>query len=263
MMIACVGLGAGEECNVWNKFQNWYGALSPRRRTGYNVLVAVIVATLPCYCIGVYALVEGLPPVLRPRALATPTPIDPTPTTHLPTNTPLPDTPTATVTATETVEPTPTQMPTLTLTPTALPTETATEAPTETPTPTATESPTETVTPTATETATITATPEPTATSTRTTSGTIQPLPQVLVEPDSGPPNTTVTVSGELFAPQTEYLVYWDSPDEPIGIALTDAMGQFSVVFDVPAGAEEGRHRVMVELDGVVVAREPFTVTAP
>jgi hypothetical protein len=72
-----------------------------------------------------------------------------------------------------------------------------------------------------------------------------------------------VTVSGELFAPQTQYQVYWDSPEQPIGVALTDALGQFSLVFHVPAAAAEGRHRVIVELDGVVVAREPFTVTAP
>jgi len=250
---------------VWNKFQNWYGALSPRRRTGYNVLVAVIAATLPCYCIGVYALVEGLPPALRPRVLATPTPLDPTPTTNLPTNTPLPDTPTPTATATETIEPTPSQMPTLTHTPTAVPTETptitatVTEEPTETPTETATLEPS----PTVTETATVTETPEPAATNTPSISGTIQPLPQVLVEPDAGPPNTSVTVSGELFAPQTQYLVYWDSPDQPVGVALTDGLGQFSLAFNVPEAAEEGRHRVVVELDGVVVAREPFTVTAP
>lgn len=236
-----------------NKFQQWYGTLSPRRRTGYAVLLAVIVATIPCYCLGGYLLTQGVPPAFRPKVQPTPTQLDPTPTANLPTLTPLPDTPTPT----ETIEPTPTQMPTLTHTPTVLPTETETPLPTETPTETPT--PTGTFTPTAT--ATSTETPLATATNTPSISGTIQPLPQLRIEPRSGPKDAEVTISGRSFAPRTQYLVYWNTPDNPIGTVVTDDMGEMPpLVFSVPGTASIGRHQVVVELDGVVVARASFEV---
>lgn len=256
----CLGQGLeGEE--VPSKFQRWYGTLSRRRRTGYAVLLTVIVATIPCYCVGGYALTQGLPPAFQWMASPTPTRLDPTPTANLPTFTPMPDTPTVTM------EPTPTQMPTLTHTPTVLPTETATAMPTatmtETPTPTliATETPTPTLTSTATPTPTKTLLP--TATHTPSISGTIQPLPQLRIQPRSGPQNSDVTISGQFFAPRTQYLVYWNTLDNPVGTAVTDDLGQISpVIFKVPESASVGRHQVVVELDGVVVARASFEVTA-
>ena len=248
-----------------SKFSRWYGALSPRRRTGYGVLLAVIVATIPCYCIGVYVLTQGLPPAFLPKAQPTPTPLDPTPTANLPTPTPVPDTPVPT----ETIESTPTQMPTLT----ATPTETVTAVPTETETPTSTLTPTEepsatpteepSATPTATETLAPTETPVPTATNTPAISGTIQPLPQLRIEPRSGPMNTDVTISGQFFAPRAQYLVYWNTQEDQIGTVVTDDLGQIApVVFKVPEAASVGKHQVVVEADGVVVARASFSVTA-
>jgi hypothetical protein len=247
---------------VSGRFQRWYGSLAPRRRTGYSVLLAVIVATIPCYCIGGYVLTQGLPPALQPKVqpVASPTmTLEPTPTDR-PVETPVPNTPTPT----ETVLPTPTQMPTLTHTPTAQPTETETPTPTEaaTETPTATATPTETATETAT--LTPTETPLPTATNTPSISGTIQPLPQLVLDPQSGPENTSVSIRGAFFAPRTEYLVYWESPDQPIGTAVTDGIGQFSSMsYTIPAATPAGKYQVVVELDGVVVARAPFSVTAP
>jgi hypothetical protein len=238
-----------------SNFQRWYGTLSPRRRTGYAVLIAVIVATIPCYCIGAYVLIQGVPPAFQPKAQPTPTRLDPTPTANLPTSTPVPDTPVPT----DTIEPTPTQL-TLTLTPTALPTEIATLAPTETAT--ATETATETPTPTETATATPTESPSPTATNTPSISGTIQPLPQLRLEPRSGPRNSEVTISGLSFAPRTQYLVYWNTPENQVGTAETDDLGQIlPVIFTVPESASVGKHQVVVELDGVVVARASFEVT--
>jgi hypothetical protein len=72
-----------------------------------------------------------------------------------------------------------------------------------------------------------------------------------------------VTISGQSFAPRTQYQVYWDTPDNTIGTAVTDDMGQIpSVIFKVPETAREGKHQVVVELNEVVVARASFSVTA-
>jgi hypothetical protein len=195
----------------------------------------VIVATIPCYCIGVYALTQGLPPELLPRAQATPTRLDPTPTSNLPSAT-QPATPVPTVPApTATIEPTPTQMPTLTHTPTAAPTEAPTATPTETAVPTATHTP--------------------------SISGPVG-TPQLRIQPRSGPRNSDVQISGLNFVPQTQYLVYWNTPENQIGTAVTDGKGNIPpVTFKVPEAASVGKHQVVVELDGVVVARASFTVT--
>jgi hypothetical protein len=104
----------------------------------------------------------------------------------------------------------------------------------------------------------------PTATNTPAIAGTIQPLPQLRLDPQSGPENTTVTISGAFFAPRTEYLVYWESPDQPIGTAVTDGIGQFSsMVYTIPGATPVGKYQVVVELGGVVVARALFSVTEP
>jgi len=72
-----------------------------------------------------------------------------------------------------------------------------------------------------------------------------------------------VTISGQYFAPRMEYLLYWDTPDIPIGSVVTDDLGQLpSTTFKVPETAALGKHQVVIELNGVVVARAPFSVTA-
>jgi hypothetical protein len=72
-----------------------------------------------------------------------------------------------------------------------------------------------------------------------------------------------VTISGQSFAPRTQYLVYWDVPENQIGTAATDDLGQLPpVTFKVPEEASLGNHQVVVELEGVVVARASFSVTA-
>jgi hypothetical protein len=71
-----------------------------------------------------------------------------------------------------------------------------------------------------------------------------------------------VTLSGQFFAPRTQYRVYWNQPENQIAIALTDDLGQFSsVIFKVPETTSVDKHQVVVELDGVVVARASFEVT--
>lgn len=77
--------------------------------------------------------------------------------------------------------------------------------------------------------------------------------------------NTDITISGRFFAPRTQYLVYWDTLDVIIGNAVTDSLGQIpAMIYTVPSTASLGKHQVVVEkLDGVVVARASFSVTAP
>ena len=52
-------------------------------------------------------------------------------------------------------------------------------------------------------------------------------------------------------------------PENQIGTAATDDLGQLPpVTFEVPEEASLGNHQVVVELEGVVVARASFSVTA-
>jgi hypothetical protein len=93
--------------------------------------------------------------------------------------------------------------------------------------------------------------------------GPIQPVPQLKIQPRSGPRNSEMTISGQFFAPRMQYLVYWNVPESQIGTAVTDDLGQLPpLVFNVPEGASIGKHQVVVDLDGVVVARASFEVTA-
>jgi hypothetical protein len=94
--------------------------------------------------------------------------------------------------------------------------------------------------------------------------GTIQPLPILVLAPRSGPPKSNVTISGQFFAPRSEYLVYWDAREETIGTVVTDGLGQIpAMIYEIPDRAIVGKHQVVVEqLDGVVVARASFSVTA-
>jgi hypothetical protein len=72
-----------------------------------------------------------------------------------------------------------------------------------------------------------------------------------------------VTISGQFFAPRMEYLVYWNTPDNPLGNVTTDDLGQMPpLTFKVPETASVDKHQVVVELDDVVVARASFSVTA-
>jgi hypothetical protein len=238
---------------VFQSLTQWYLALSPRRRTVYGVLISIIVATIPCYCIGGWALTQEFPgPGARPGVGATSTSVlEPTPTQQpMPTGEPTP-----TQEPTPTLEFTPTQSPTATETPTALPTETPVPTETATVTPEPTETPTETATPAPTDT--------PTPTSTPVISGTISPPPELELTPSLGPPGTEISITGKHFRPYQQYLLYWDVPASPIGIVFADDVGDiYQVVFTVPLTASVQVHQVVISLDDIVVARVPFTVTA-
>lgn len=132
------------------------------------VLLTIILATIPCYCVGVIAI------TLAPDSSATATPsptfantaTQPSPTLFLSptleiitgtvTDTPT-NTPTSTFTLTPSVTPTVTSTPTDLMPPTDTPTNTATFTPSYTPTATYTPS----RTPTSTNTPTVTITPFP------------------------------------------------------------------------------------------------------
>lgn len=132
------------------------------------ILLTIMLATIPCYCVGIIAI--SLAP--DSSATATPSPTfantatqpSPTlfvsPTLEIITSTPT-ETPTITPTATFTL--TPSVTPTITATPTDLqpPTDIPTNTPTSTPSSTPTRTSTPTNTPTATATPTVTITPFP------------------------------------------------------------------------------------------------------
>ena len=53
----------------------WYGELGEGRRTTYGLLLGVILLAIPCYCLGIAALVTAPPAVsLTVTPLATPPP---------------------------------------------------------------------------------------------------------------------------------------------------------------------------------------------
>lgn len=270
---------------VFSAFEEWYTGLQPRQRTIYGVLIAIILATVPCYCIGGWALTQNwtvpvptptpmpsptatvAPPVVPPTATATAT-LPPTPTQEpSPTITPTPTatatdvaTATATNTATATATQTATTEPSATATGTATAEPTPTATPTGTPTPTATQ--TEAVTPTPTLTATATATATPTATQTATATAT--PEPVLLVEPPSGPAGIEVTISGQGMAPYAQYAIYWDPPDVPIADPVyANDVGQVSpFTYTVPVTATVGDYRIIARREGdTVVIEAPFQVT--
>jgi len=103
----------------------------------YTILIAVIIATIPCYCLGFVAL------AIRPSPL-TPTPIPETTETAVPNASATPyEVGPGTGTPSKTLQPTPTQWfpPTRTPTPTATETPLPSMTPTDTPTPTPTPLP--------------------------------------------------------------------------------------------------------------------------
>lgn len=250
-------------------FGDWYGNLEPRQRTIYGLLIAVILATVPCYCLGGWALSQDF------RLIPTPTPTF-TPTA---THTPVPPTatPTATSTPTATLPPTPTEEPSPTVTHTPTPTETVTPTATATetatatatvPTPTPTETATATLTPTATPTETATATVTPTATATETATPATLPtptlVPTLVVEPSLGPPGTEISIRGQNFVPLAPYVFYWAPPDIQIGEPMfADDLGRIPrFTYTVPLTTTQGQYAILVRFDGdELVAEEPFRVT--
>jgi hypothetical protein len=152
-------------------------------------------------------------------------------------------------------------MPAETHTPMPTETETMTPEPSLTPTGTATATATATVTPTETP----THTPEATATNTPSLGGTVRPLPELFLEPFSGPAETEITISGKYFSPYAQYSLYWNVPEMPIELVWADDVGQiFDVVYQVPPEVPVGVHEIVAEQgdNGTIVARAPFTVTA-
>lgn len=146
-----------------------------RTRVRYFLLL-IIIATLPCYCIGFVAL--RLAP--NPDQRATPTLL------QLITRTPTPGGPTAVVT----FGPIPTQGTQITVLPSL--TLTASWTPSATPSPTVTTSPTPTITPTSTLTPTVTRTltPPPSLTPTFTPTQTEVPTATETRRPPSTPTDT-------------------------------------------------------------------------
>jgi hypothetical protein len=256
-------------------FRDWYANLEPRQRTIYGLLIAIIFATVPCYCLGGWALSQDFRLIPTPTATFTPT------ATH----TAVPPTATSTATATATLPPTPTEepSPTITPTPTATETETPTATATETATATATTTPTPTVTGTATATVTPTGTPTGTPTATSTPTGTTAPptapptetstttvtptptlVPALLVEPSSGPPGTEISIRGQDFVPHAQYVLYWAPPDVQIAEPVyADNLGRIPrFTYTVPLTATQGQYAILARLDGVeLVAEESFRVT--
>src|SRR5512139_559998 len=149
---------------VGQGYTNWLADLASGKRTVYGVLIAIILLTLPCYCLGFAALAArpGAPgSLVLPTGIASTVAVEPS-ATRLPGGTlgPTPTnwvpptlTPTPPATRTSTPVSTPTPAPT-TLTPAAPPSATPTVA-VATSTATATRvPPTATRTPSATPTAT-------------------------------------------------------------------------------------------------------------
>jgi hypothetical protein len=203
-----------------------FDVFSNQRRATRLLLLAIIVLTLPCYCVGLALL--GIAPSSAPKSTKVPTnvtlggmtstpfftptytpfgltatptqggaPLLPTPgQLYLPTATPFYLPPTATLTLTLAPAPTLTQAPTLTLAPTLTPSLTLvpTNPPTNPPPPTAipTETPTEVPPPTAVPTEVPTEVPPPTAVPTETpTTAPVSTEPPIPTPTQEGPLDDT------------------------------------------------------------------------
>ena len=272
---------------VFGSFREWYANPEPRQRTIYGLLIAIILATVPCYCLGGWALSQDFRLIPTPTATFTPTA---TYTPVPPTATPRPtSTPTATLSPTPTQEPSPTITPTPTSTETATPTATITETATPTATITETATPTATTSPTPTLTGTATATVTPTGTSTGTPTATVTPtgttapptatpthtvtptttptqtlVPSLSVEPSSGPPGIEIAIRGQDFVPYAQYIFCWAPPDVQIGEPVyADDLGRIPrFTYTVPLTATHGQYAILVRFEGVeLVAEESFRVT--
>jgi hypothetical protein len=81
--------------------------------------------------------------------------------------------------------------------------------------------------------------------------------------PSSGPPGTAISITGRYFTRYRQYSLYWDVPESRIGETLADDIGQLNPLpYSVPLTASVEIHQVVAELDGTVVARAAFAVTA-
>lgn len=84
----------------------------------------------------------------------------------------------------------------------------------------------------------------------------------IVISPESGPPGTTVQVTGKSFSPNVPVAIYFDGN----GVATTpvspptDATGNVTATFVVPPGAG-GAHQVQVS-DGSFTADAAFNITA-
>src|SRR5580704_1006180 len=84
--------------------------------------------------------------------------------------------------------------------------------------------------------------------------------PVISLSVSSGPPTTSVQVSGRGFAPYAEVDVYFDTQDE--ALAQADGLGSFTgIAIQAPASALPGDHWVSaVERTGQVGAQAQFRV---
>ncbi len=199
---------------------NWLTKLPEQKRTAYTLLLVIILLTLPCYCLGVSALLVAPGRGSEGQSRFTSVPTTTTGASLSPEDTPLPSAPVPTPMASFTPGPSPTGLPatptqwfppTRTFTPipseTGTPTETATA--TETATPTGTATATGTTTPTATETGTPspTPTPTPTATPTEEITPTYTDTPTPTDTPSPIPPTDTATPGQGAIPTVTDTLV--------------------------------------------------------
>ena len=85
--------------------------------------------------------------------------------------------------------------------------------------------------------------------------------PHVKLSPSSGPPTTTVTVSGSGFGATEGVDVYFDTTD--LALAGTSATGSFGpVTITVPASASPGKHWVSAEgRHSGLFAQTTFTIS--
>jgi outer membrane protein assembly factor BamB len=87
-------------------------------------------------------------------------------------------------------------------------------------------------------------------------------VPTVSLAPTTGPPGTSVVVTGANFAAGEAVDVYFDA--SAIALAVADGTGAFGITISVPADAAPGSHSVTaIGRRSVRAAHAPFTVTAP
>jgi hypothetical protein len=83
--------------------------------------------------------------------------------------------------------------------------------------------------------------------------------PSTIVSPTTGPPSTSVRVTGAGFDPSTSVDVFVDTTD--VALATSNASGAVSIAITVPAGAQPGTHWITLD-EGHThpAAQAPFTV---